>query len=181
MKRWNEHEFSPHEQGTPYVVDEPEVLDSMHPLRQHINGALGRNPGRWVLVYAGGSSSLGREKLEGVVTRVTRADLEEHDQGVVYHRTYIRIYAHDGSNADPLELAKQASSLPKPSFDMPLDMWIQRIKLPKIDMTDNGFNWTQEELDDATRLAMSALRQHVTLTNMMRRIETARKRLTKCS
>lgn len=181
MKHWNEHEFSPHETGTSYVVDEPEILDSTHPLRQHISGAVRRNPGRWVLVYSGETPSLGREKFEGVFTHVTSAYLEERIQGVVYHRTYIRIYAHDGSNADPLELAEQAGSLPKPSFDMPLDMWIQRIKLPKIDMTDNGFNWTQEELDDATRLAMSALRQRMTLANMMRRMDAARKRLTKCS
>jgi hypothetical protein len=31
------------------------------------------------------------------------------------------------------------------------------LKLPKLDMTDGGFNWTREELEQATRTALEWL------------------------
>lgn len=168
MKSWNELEFSPHEGGTTYVPDLVEVLDSSRSLRQYIEVSIKRYPGRWILVYSGYNTDLGRKKYDGAHVYVTRVNGLQTVGKVSYSRTHVRIYAHDGSNITPQEMAEQAKLLPKPSFDVELNEWVSRLKLPHIDMTDNGFNWTQEELQNASNLAMTALHRGVPLDKIIR-------------
>lgn len=165
MSAWSEFEFPVQESGTPYVTDLAGVLEGAKTLRDHIYEALNRHPNRWVLVYFGQSGSLGRQEHPGV---------RLHSTCVAQH---YRIYARSTKDATPEQLDEEALLLPKPSFDMPSELWLARLQFPKIDMTDGGFNWTQEELDDATRVAMSALYQRESIHKMMRRVDVARKRV----
>lgn len=167
MKSWNELEFSPHEGGTSYIADLIEVLDSSRTLRQHVEASIKRNPGRWILVYSGRNKDLSRQTHANAVTHVTRLPGLRMTPNVTYSRTHIRIYVHDGSNITPQEMAEQAELLPKPSFDVELNEWVSTLKLPRIDMTDNGFNWTQEELQNASNLAMTALYRGVPLNKII--------------
>lgn len=161
MSAWSELEWPIHEGGTPYTTDLAGVLDGAKTLRDHVYEALKRHPDRWVLVYFGQSGSLGRQKHPGVRLHAT------------CEAQHYRIYARSTKDATPEQLTEQASLLPKPSFDIPRELWLTRMQFPKIDMTDSGFNWTQEELDEATRLAMSALYQRESIHKMMRRKSAA--------
>lgn len=168
MKSWRDLTLSPHEGGTKYIVDLQDKLDSQNPLRQHINRSVTRHPGRWVLVFEG--SGVGDVKLDGLLPGIITKNVRLRASSVEtrrYTRTHVRIYAHDGSNTDPLELVKQADSLPGPSFEIPLDDWVLRLQLPYVDMTDGGFNWTQDELREATNLAMKSLHSGKSVTYLI--------------
>lgn len=176
MKSWSDYNLSPHESGTSYIADLVDSLSNHNTLRQHVMKAMKRHPGRWVLVYSGANAAFSRQGFGSVKAITKGIGSRQTVDGVVYYRRHVRIYAHDGSNTDPDVLAEQAENLPSPTFDVPLDMWVQRIRLPAIDMTDGGFNWTQQELDEATNAAMASLRQGVPLSQIHTRQTLARKK-----
>ncbi|WP_346921932.1 hypothetical protein [Glutamicibacter creatinolyticus] len=155
------------ETGTKYVTDlyEREYVDGA-PLapQDHILAAVRRNPGRWVLV---GFSIGGRAvRAPGVRMAFRYSAVTENVGGIRYTRTYIRTYAHDGSGVTQDQLNAEARLLPAPTFDMGMDDWVAKITLPRLDMSDGGFCWTQQELDDVTRLAMAALHGGRNLTKL---------------
>lgn len=178
MKSWNNYEFSPHEKGTPYITALRQPGRDGVPFSEHINAATARHPGRWVLVNAGiGNPKPSGALRPGVALHRKYFEVAQSVNNIGYTRNYVRIYAHDGSNIDPLELKRQADSLPKPTFDVPLDDWVKRLHLPQVDMTDGGFEWTFEELQSATNLAMFSLHSGKPLRNLIK-TETLRKNRT---
>lgn len=111
---------------------------------------LREHPGQWGLIYVGQQQFSVPSARVGFVTALHKRKVSDSS---VYYRMYLRT-----NDVGPRQLKLERRALPTvTAHDMTTaDQWAL-LRLPSVDMTDRGFLWTHEELDDATNVARAWL------------------------